>query len=249
MRSQSVLRNQSAMEQHAAAVVEAAPGAPRRGHGHGHRGGHMPPYGYGYMPYGGYMPYSTSYVLISPPPLSYFVNRRNLGLRTPDEQATAFFSWAQAWWTRNERSIGPTCSSWLSDQPGALPMLTAPGQVVASQESARDWWAHAFLLHSGPESSGWYDHDTQALLLVQAITSYCMRQTSMKAPGSIGLPDRQRMLNSMTPEETTDYTLLSAADQSAFEDRWLTAYPAPPPGTPPSANAYRFAEKDRKSVV
>lgn len=63
-----------------------------------------------------------------------------------------------------------------------------------------------------------------------------------KAPGSIGLTDRQRMLASMTPEEMHTYSGFDPDAQSAYEDRWLAAHPAPPPGTPPNATAYRFAE-------
>jgi len=130
----------------------------------------------------------TGYAPIPPPPASYFVNRRDLGPRTPDEQAAMFFAWAQRWWP----SGPPTCSSWLSGRPGTLPLLTLLDPYghpppPSSQESARDWWAHAFLLFNGPESGRWYDYDKQAALLVQAITNYCRQQqfvtkSTIKAP-------------------------------------------------------------------
>lgn len=63
-----------------------------------------------------------------------------------------------------------------------------------------------------------------------------------KAPGDIGESDRQRMLSSMTPEEMHTYSGMDPDAQKGYGDRWLVAHPAPPPGTPPGTDAYRFAE-------
>ena len=213
MRSQFVLRNQAAMEQHAPGA--SAPGNMMYGN----------PYGYGAYGGGG----------------TWVVNPASFsGYYAFDPMFASVDRLA---------SIGLTCDAWRAMTPDqrssriySMLFNTSSSTASAEQQSVASQFIR--LIDGYCQSQGTYDFAAfRPWVSVQVIpTQVGYHHHSAKAPGAIGETDRQRMLASMTPEEMHTYSGFDPSEQSTYGDRWLVAHPAPPPGTPPNATAYRFAE-------